>query len=113
LTPSADENLKKLSAVVKGNESNRTFLDGFFIEAEITSFYLHVLVLFVILDASVLHCRLAEHTDAVWGLTVNGAKMLSCSADGTVKLWNTDNNTELLKTFRIETGLYYCHTICC
>lgn len=57
-------------------------------------------------DASVLHSRLTGHSNAVWGLTVNGSKMLSCSADGTVKLWDTENNTALLKTFSLENGLY-------
>jgi WD40 repeat protein len=58
-------------------------------------------------DASVLHSRITGHSNAVWGLTINGSKMLSCSADGTVKLWDTENNTGLLNTFSLENGLYH------
>lgn len=42
------------------------------------------------------------HADAVWGLSYHGPKqqLLSCSADGTVKLWKPSNRTQpLLKTF--------------
>uniref|UniRef100_A0A8C5FLQ2 Striatin-3 n=1 Tax=Gadus morhua TaxID=8049 RepID=A0A8C5FLQ2_GADMO len=41
-------------------------------------------------DPSVLAGSWAGHTDAVWGLAYSGIKkrLLSCSADGTVKLWN-------------------------
>lgn len=41
-------------------------------------------------DSSVLQQTLAAHSDAVWGLAVHSARMqlLSCSADGTVRLWS-------------------------
>lgn len=41
-------------------------------------------------DESVLRTTLTGHTDAVWGLSVNHTKeeLISCSADGTVKLWS-------------------------
>lgn len=40
-------------------------------------------------DPDVLNTTLSGHTDAVWGLSVLHSKqqLLSCSADGTVKLW--------------------------
>ncbi|XP_035911056.1 striatin-4 isoform X1 [Anopheles stephensi] len=41
-------------------------------------------------DPEVMRCTIDGHTDAVWGLAVNHAKntLVSCSADGTVKLWS-------------------------
>ncbi|KFB39236.1 AGAP008755-PA-like protein [Anopheles sinensis] len=41
-------------------------------------------------DPEVMRCTIDGHTDAVWGLSVNHAKntLVSCSADGTVKLWS-------------------------
>ncbi|XP_067840209.1 striatin isoform X2 [Heptranchias perlo] len=42
-------------------------------------------------DPSVLRGALEGHTDAVWGLVYSAAhqRLLSCSADGTLRLWNT------------------------
>jgi striatin 1/3/4 len=55
-------------------------------------------------DPSVLQATLAGHSDAVWGLSMHNSKMqlLSCSSDGTVKLWNPNGKTPLLHTFRVE-----------
>uniref|UniRef100_A0A8C9U562 Striatin n=1 Tax=Scleropages formosus TaxID=113540 RepID=A0A8C9U562_SCLFO len=41
-------------------------------------------------EPSVLRGALCGHTDAVWGLVYSSAhqRLLSCSADGTVRLWN-------------------------
>lgn len=41
-------------------------------------------------DPEILNCSLRGHTDAVWGLVVLDSRqqLLSCSADGTVKLWS-------------------------
>lgn len=49
-------------------------------------------------DETVLRSTLTGHTDAVWGLAVNHVKghLVSCSADGTVKLWSPKT---LLKTY--------------
>ena len=47
---------------------------------------------------------LVAHTDAVWGLSIHSSKMnlLSCSADGTVRLWSPSSKSPLLNTFRVE-----------
>ncbi|KAI0238271.1 Striatin-3 [Lamellibrachia satsuma] len=55
-------------------------------------------------DPSVEQGLLAAHTDAVWGLCIHSSnsQLLSCSADGTVRLWSPTNKTPLLNTFWIE-----------
>uniref|UniRef100_A0AAR2JY75 Striatin-3 n=1 Tax=Pygocentrus nattereri TaxID=42514 RepID=A0AAR2JY75_PYGNA len=55
-------------------------------------------------DASVLAGSLLGHTDAVWGLAYSGIKnrLLSCSADGTIKLWNPQEKSPCLCTFNSE-----------
>uniref|UniRef100_A0A3Q2CK88 Striatin, calmodulin binding protein 3 n=1 Tax=Cyprinodon variegatus TaxID=28743 RepID=A0A3Q2CK88_CYPVA len=52
-------------------------------------------------DSSVLAGSLLGHTDAVWGLAYSGIKnrLLSCSADGTVKLWNPAEKEPCISTF--------------
>uniref|UniRef100_A0A3B3ZDW7 Striatin n=1 Tax=Periophthalmus magnuspinnatus TaxID=409849 RepID=A0A3B3ZDW7_9GOBI len=46
-------------------------------------------------DPSVLRGALTGHTDSVWGLVYSSAhqRLLSCSADGTVRLWDANNTT--------------------
>ncbi|KAK7901967.1 hypothetical protein WMY93_018736 [Mugilogobius chulae] len=46
-------------------------------------------------DPSVLRGALSGHTDSVWGLVYSSAhqRLLSCSADGTVRLWDANNTT--------------------
>ncbi len=39
------------------------------------------------------------HTDAVWQLAISGHKLLSCSADGTVRLWDPSLTEPLQSTF--------------
>ena len=58
------------------------------------------------LDPSVLSNSLLGHTDAVWGLSLHSQKlqMLSCSADGTVRLWNPQSKSPLLSVFTSEKG---------
>ena len=34
--------------------------------------------------------RFIGHTDAVWSLSVQNDNLLSCSSDGTVKIWNIE-----------------------
>uniref|UniRef100_A0AAX7SIM4 Striatin-3 n=1 Tax=Astatotilapia calliptera TaxID=8154 RepID=A0AAX7SIM4_ASTCA len=52
-------------------------------------------------DPSVLAGSWLGHTDAVWGLAYSGIKnrLLSCSADGTVKLWNPTEKNPCISTF--------------
>ncbi|XP_060919810.1 striatin-3 [Labrus mixtus] len=55
-------------------------------------------------DASVLAGSWLGHTDAVWGLAYSGIKnrLLSCSADGTVKLWNPTDKNPCISTFNTD-----------
>lgn len=57
-------------------------------------------------DPEVMRCTLDGHTNAVWGLAVNHTKnsLVSCSADGTVKLWTPSGKIpQLNNTFTSET----------
>ncbi|KAK6640649.1 hypothetical protein RUM44_012346 [Polyplax serrata] len=55
-------------------------------------------------DPEVLTQTLSGHYNAVWGLRVHSSKphLLSCSADGTVKLWAPHVKDTLLNTFKSE-----------
>ncbi|XP_076442406.1 striatin-3-like isoform X1 [Babylonia areolata] len=55
-------------------------------------------------DGSVLQDRMEGHRDAVWGLSIHSSKMhlLSCSSDGTVRLWSPGTKAPLLNTFLVE-----------
>ena len=57
-------------------------------------------------DPSVLAGSWTGHTDAVWGLAYSGIKnrLLSCSADGTVKLWNPTEKNPCISTFNANKG---------
>ncbi|KFO20329.1 striatin isoform X3 [Fukomys damarensis] len=52
-------------------------------------------------DPSVLRGPLLGHTDAVWGLAYSAAhqRLLSCSADGTLRLWKTTEVAPALTVF--------------
>ncbi|GIY46106.1 hypothetical protein CDAR_293061 [Caerostris darwini] len=52
-------------------------------------------------DPSVLTNTLKGHTDAVWGLSIHSSKLqlLSCSSDGTVRLWSPQCKVPLLHTY--------------
>jgi len=56
------------------------------------------------LDASILQSRLAAHSDAVWGLSADSTMphILSCSADGTVKLWAPHSSSCMLSSFTVD-----------
>lgn len=67
---------------------------------------LNVVAVVLPTDPSVLAGSLLGHTDAVWGLAYSGIKnrLLSCSADGTVRLWNPKEKTSCLSTYNVEKG---------
>lgn len=50
------------------------------------------------LDSNVLSKVLTGHTDAVWQLVLSGQKLLSCSADGSVRLWDVNLSEALQRT---------------
>lgn len=52
-------------------------------------------------ESNVLAGTLVAHTDAVWGLAYSGIKnqLLSCSADGTVRLWNPQEKLPCICTY--------------
>ncbi|XP_022409266.1 striatin-3 isoform X3 [Monodon monoceros] len=52
-------------------------------------------------EPNVLAGTLVAHTDAVWGLAYSGIKnqLLSCSADGTVRLWNPQEKLPCVCTY--------------
>lgn len=55
-------------------------------------------------DPDILYTTLQGHSNAVWGLSFLSVKqqLLSCSADGTVKLWAPHSEIPLLNTFVSE-----------
>ena len=57
-------------------------------------------------EPSVLKRTLSDHTDSVHGLSLHSQKsqLLSCSADGTVKLWDASAKTPLLQSYVSEPG---------
>uniref|UniRef100_A0A3B4GFF4 Striatin n=1 Tax=Pundamilia nyererei TaxID=303518 RepID=A0A3B4GFF4_9CICH len=52
-------------------------------------------------ESSVLRGALCGHTDAVWGVVYSSAhrRLLSCSADGTVRLWSAADTSPSLAVF--------------
>ncbi|XP_075803608.1 striatin-3 isoform X2 [Microtus pennsylvanicus] len=52
-------------------------------------------------ESNVLAGTLVAHTDAVWGLAYSGIKnqLLSCSADGTVRLWKPQEKLPCICTY--------------
>ncbi|MGH0141618.1 UNVERIFIED_CONTAM: hypothetical protein FKN15_045602 [Acipenser sinensis] len=65
-------------------------------------------------DPSVLRGALLGHTDAVCGLVYSGAhqRLLSCSADGTVRLWNAAETLPALTVFNENRGNKLQNGIC-
>ncbi|XP_075569488.1 striatin-3 isoform X2 [Pelecanus crispus] len=55
-------------------------------------------------EPNVLAGTLIAHTDAVWGLAYSGVKnhLLSCSADGTIRLWNPQEKMPCICTYNGE-----------
>uniref|UniRef100_A0A8C5FWK9 Striatin n=1 Tax=Gadus morhua TaxID=8049 RepID=A0A8C5FWK9_GADMO len=58
-------------------------------------------------EPSVLRGALSGHTDSVWGLVYSSAhqRLLSCSADGTVRLWDANNTNPALAVFNENKAL--------
>lgn len=61
---------------------------------------------FSFLEPNVLAGTLVAHTDAVWGLAYSGIKnqLLSCSADGTVRLWSPQEKLPCICTYNGDKG---------
>ncbi|XP_051001828.1 striatin-3 isoform X3 [Acomys russatus] len=57
-------------------------------------------------ESNVLAGTLVAHTDAVWGLAYSGIKnqLLSCSADGTIRLWNPQEKLPCICTYNGDKG---------
>nr|XP_045010121.1 striatin-3 isoform X3 [Jaculus jaculus] len=57
-------------------------------------------------ESNVLAGTLIAHTDAVWGLAYSGIKnqLLSCSADGTIRLWNPQEKLPCICTYNGDKG---------
>nr|CAD7452732.1 unnamed protein product [Timema tahoe] len=55
-------------------------------------------------DPGVLTGSMEGHTDAVWGLSIHSQRLqlLSCSSDGTVKLWSPTSKVPLLSNYVSE-----------
>lgn len=53
------------------------------------------------------------HTDAVWGLVYSGVhqRLLSCSADGTIRLWKATEIAPALSIFNDNQGTENCSTL--
>jgi WD40 repeat protein len=62
------------------------------------------------LDPGVLTGNMEGHTDAVWGLSIHSQRLqlLSCSSDGTVKLWSPTSKVPLLSTYVSDQGKSLC-----
>lgn len=58
-------------------------------------------------EPNVLAGTLVAHTDAVWGLAYSGIKsqLLSCSADGTVRLWKPQEKLPCICTYNGNKGM--------
>jgi len=58
-------------------------------------------------DPDVLAQTMSEHTDAVWGLAFHTQKtrLLSCSTDGTVKLWSPGSKSPLLQSYAADPAM--------
>lgn len=68
--------------------------------------HMFIEILLIFSDPSVLAAVLTGHTGAIWGLSVHSSsqRLLSCSTDGTVRLWDPYSKEPLLKTFSTPSG---------
>ena len=63
-------------------------------------------------DANTVSSVLAGHTNAVWDLAVHHQQnyLLSCSADGTCRIWNPTAKTPLVNTYPASKGMF-CYSV--
>lgn len=62
------------------------------------------------IDANILVNNLEGHEDAVWGISVHHerSELLSCSADGSVKLWSPTNlKSPCLSSYVSDQGIKF------
>ncbi|MEQ2172186.1 hypothetical protein GOODEAATRI_018547 [Goodea atripinnis] len=64
-------------------------------------------------EASILRGALCGHTDSVWGLVYSSVhhRLLSCSADGTVRLWNAADISPALAVFNEDGDLGVANSV--
>ena len=67
-------------------------------------------VFFVHPDPGIESSVLAGHEDSVWGLTYSAVhhRLASCSADGTIRIWDPQNSAPCLSVFNKERGRHLC-----
>ena len=60
-------------------------------------------------DPNICGETFTAHTDAVWDLAyhIDTDHLLSCSADGTCKLWNPSSKTPLVESYTHEGKIDY------
>lgn len=61
-------------------------------------------------DKNILINNLEGHEDAIWGISVHHSRseLLSCSADGSVKLWSPTNlKTPCLSSYISDQGIVF------
>ena len=63
-----------------------------------------MILLFFFLEPNIFGETLIAHTDAVWDLAyqIDTDQLLSCSADGTCKLWNPSVKSPLIESYTCE-----------
>lgn len=66
------------------------------------------------LDPGIESSVLAGHEDSVWGLTYSTVhhRLASCSADGTIRIWDPQNSAPCLSVFNKERGRTSVLRIC-
>uniref|UniRef100_A0A8C6U7L0 Striatin, calmodulin binding protein 4 n=1 Tax=Neogobius melanostomus TaxID=47308 RepID=A0A8C6U7L0_9GOBI len=60
-------------------------------------------------DPSIESSVLSGHEDSVWGLAYSAMhhRLASCSADGTIRIWNPQNSAPCLSVFNKERGIFH------
>ena len=70
---------------------------------------IHLLTDDFFLDANTIGNVLTGHTNAVWDLAVHNQQnyLLSCSADGSCRIWNPTIKTPLVNTYPATKGMMW------